>query len=452
MSDYGERQRAQILYNHLYFSGLSDEHIKSIVASKSYRRIIYHPNFSPRVIEWMTDSFNASSIPATNFVDEFLGKLTDPSLLWAHVFDNQLRETARAILVVLALARDGSLYLTDLRIAVREVTTLLIGKFIGSSELDRDLRILDGNFVLSRRINDELTIVNFHNPSVRDFIFSRLKSNKALFLEYLKAVPFFEMLEFGWLFVDEAEELSAPEVYFYGSFFVERLHETVYGPSSESPSQIDWEQRAKFARRSPQIFRRLLFLLEVSRSLNDGANLNSTLASLPEYLPASFKNVDLMSFITAVSESPFVDSNVRGEVLRLAYEKLCHTCPVGFLDLNMIAMFLEQNVEHQRLYGAGSGQDFFMEYYISIAERVLELKDVDLLAGEVKMFEMLAEAFSVDVAAFLPELHELIEILTEERLNDPGSWDDDDGDSYRESDAYMSGGEMDGLFSSLDNS
>src|SRR5690606_19889582 len=51
-----EFDRAEILYNHIYFSDLSEGFIHQIYVDKRYRSIISHKNFNPRLIEFITDA------------------------------------------------------------------------------------------------------------------------------------------------------------------------------------------------------------------------------------------------------------------------------------------------------------------------------------------------------------------------------------------------------------
>jgi Restriction endonuclease len=52
MDSYSRLQRAQILYNHLYFNqSVSGEELRDLCADRRYLRIVDHPHFNPRMIE-----------------------------------------------------------------------------------------------------------------------------------------------------------------------------------------------------------------------------------------------------------------------------------------------------------------------------------------------------------------------------------------------------------------
>jgi hypothetical protein len=54
LRDYTRKVRAEILYNHLYFSDLSDDHKHVLLQKAAYKAIIDHKNYSPRIIEHIT--------------------------------------------------------------------------------------------------------------------------------------------------------------------------------------------------------------------------------------------------------------------------------------------------------------------------------------------------------------------------------------------------------------
>ena len=54
LADYTNLHRAQILYNHLYFSDLPRVYLRNLSVSGMYHEIVQHPHYNPRLIEQMT--------------------------------------------------------------------------------------------------------------------------------------------------------------------------------------------------------------------------------------------------------------------------------------------------------------------------------------------------------------------------------------------------------------
>lgn len=101
IGDYSLRQKAQILYNHLYFSDLPDTYKGALLASDFYLEIVKHPKFNPRLIEWLSSFSRISSILASRYRDFVRDLLRDPSEVWMHAYEQQLSDAGRSLLLAL---------------------------------------------------------------------------------------------------------------------------------------------------------------------------------------------------------------------------------------------------------------------------------------------------------------------------------------------------------------
>ncbi len=101
LANYTRLIKAKILFNHLWFSNLESTYIESIIDSRGYRRIINHPHYSPRVIQWMTKNsqYKYQPINRSSFLEQFLAILDNPKELWKHPF-KQISQAARNMLLV----------------------------------------------------------------------------------------------------------------------------------------------------------------------------------------------------------------------------------------------------------------------------------------------------------------------------------------------------------------
>ena len=70
--DYSDLDKARILANHLYFARVPQDHIAALVEGGAYRKIISHRNYSPRVIEGMTNTTATSACPPAQYPEVFL--------------------------------------------------------------------------------------------------------------------------------------------------------------------------------------------------------------------------------------------------------------------------------------------------------------------------------------------------------------------------------------------
>ncbi|MGB8990730.1 MAG: restriction endonuclease, partial [Desulfobaccales bacterium] len=160
LSQYTRPIRAQMLYNHLYFSNLPREYIKQIVLQAAYLNIIDHPNYNPRIIEYMTDSMWVGMQVPSKYPKRFLQNLKKPFLIWEQAFENHLSNIARTILLVLgSLPRE--IFLEDLKHAVTFFISQRVND-LSEKEFYRALSELQGNFISLKRDRDN-DVIAFHN-------------------------------------------------------------------------------------------------------------------------------------------------------------------------------------------------------------------------------------------------------------------------------------------------
>jgi hypothetical protein len=101
IGDYSFGQKAQILYNHLYFSDLPPPYKDALLQSEFYLEVVRHPKFNPRLIEWLSSFSRIQSISPSAYRDFVRNLLRDPSEVWLHAYDYQLSDAARSLLLAL---------------------------------------------------------------------------------------------------------------------------------------------------------------------------------------------------------------------------------------------------------------------------------------------------------------------------------------------------------------
>ncbi|HYI12858.1 MAG TPA: hypothetical protein VEK57_27665 [Thermoanaerobaculia bacterium] len=199
LGDYTRRIRAEILYNHLYFSDLHDDHKYALLEQSAYRRIIRHKNYSPRIIEHITKRDIADAHAPAEYEAHVLSVLDNPQLLWAHAFDHQLSSAARNLLLVLITLPEETAH-DDAMSAFTSFHRTMhdqLGFRLESNDFRNALRELDGTFIKTDRWGPDL-LISLHNPSVQDFLEHRLVEETATVRTLLDAALFFEQLTILW--------------------------------------------------------------------------------------------------------------------------------------------------------------------------------------------------------------------------------------------------------------
>jgi adenylate kinase family enzyme len=216
-----DMDKANILYNQLWYSGLSGDFVDEIYFNKRYSKIISHKNFNPRLIAFIIDTEKVASYSADKYWDFIKNTLQNPEAVWSHFFSAQMSQENRD-LTILTVLNGRRICEGDLRSAFFALprsesknTGLIDHQFRTSvkqctgSVLDRQIEIpitlkndLDTQTVAI--VSDEQTFYSLFNPSIADFVhgymqrsplwsyyFEALRTTSALqYLEQICSQPF----------------------------------------------------------------------------------------------------------------------------------------------------------------------------------------------------------------------------------------------------------------------
>ncbi|RJQ07665.1 MAG: AAA family ATPase [Dehalococcoidia bacterium] len=188
LSGYTRERRAEILYNHLYFSELPNYIVTSLNPGRQYIRVIEHKNYNPRLISQIVAEVGSQSKTGPEFLRMMLATLDDPLSIWARVYET-LAPLSRVILRVL-VTLPTSVTLSD----VQKATAALYPVAMDDVAFRRALRPLDGSFVSIGRLGTraDQRSIQFRDPSVRDFMRAQLKQEPNGAAELLSKAVYFE--------------------------------------------------------------------------------------------------------------------------------------------------------------------------------------------------------------------------------------------------------------------
>jgi hypothetical protein len=218
ISEYSNLEKAEILYNHLYFSDISRYHINNILKNKAYQTVIRHSNYNPRLIGGVIEMATGNSIKAKDFADTFKNYLDKPSLLWRHVFENQISPIARFILLILATFSDN-LFLDDLEVVISQYDEELKKKYgfsYNSIAYKKAIKELETTFITTDRSRDLKAVVRFSNPSIRDFIISYINEDNGLKMDLVLNAYSYEQLIKNIKFNSAKENIAESAWLIYG--------------------------------------------------------------------------------------------------------------------------------------------------------------------------------------------------------------------------------------------
>lgn len=195
LSEYTRLDRARILYNHIWASGQLDQAAAaSLINDAGYARIIDHPEYNPRLIEYITGlgSLELGERENRDFLGFAIGVLDDPERIWRQAFENQLEPVERGLLVVLA-SMQTEVTAADLETGFRAFCAAA-GIALQGTLFHRSLRVLEGSFAEINPENSE-SLIAPANPSIVDFVAAWLIQAPAEALALCDGAAFFAQLE-----------------------------------------------------------------------------------------------------------------------------------------------------------------------------------------------------------------------------------------------------------------
>jgi len=190
LAKYSKLIRAEILYNHLFYSNLPYGYIHAILIDKSYLKIIDHPNYNPRIIQIMTDIGKIGNISEREFFDFFISNLNNPVNIWEHSFMTQISKSSKYLLYTM-LVSDDQMFEKDLEKSFGKFYENESSKFnfeINREDFINSLKELENTFIKISKVqsgrsyglvkkNKTKNIIQFQNPSIRDFLINKVRNN-----------------------------------------------------------------------------------------------------------------------------------------------------------------------------------------------------------------------------------------------------------------------------------
>ena len=190
LSDYTDIHKANILYNHLYFSEIPSKIYEELIIRKKYKEIINHSNYNPRIIDEVIKNYCDESYD--EFYDNMIYTLDNPEYLWEHIFKNQLKSYSRNLLIILA-TMPNIVESSELKNAFESYNSYICDKYSeirNRYDFDKALKALEVTFIKVEK-NKNKFLISFSNPSVKDFIENIIYNDKETYLECLESTIFF---------------------------------------------------------------------------------------------------------------------------------------------------------------------------------------------------------------------------------------------------------------------
>ena len=208
LARYTRMNRAHILYNHIYFSALPSPYRAALLDTRVYINIIDHRNYSPRIMQLLTEYSRLRDITVPDYVPFFLKSLDNPLFVWEQAFAKSLSQAARNLLVVFATL-PHECFMQDIEAAYLAYNFAYAKSFAASispQDFRAALKELEGDFL--KYDSQELgVVVRFTNPSAADFVRQYIVTSTTELDILLQSVHFYEQFSIIWSWSDTRDHV-----------------------------------------------------------------------------------------------------------------------------------------------------------------------------------------------------------------------------------------------------
>lgn len=199
LARYTRMNRARILYNHIYFSDLPSHYRVALLSNRAYLDIVDHRNYSPRIMQLLTESARIRGVAVAGYADFFVRSLDNPLLVWEQAYERSLSQAARNLAMVLA-TMPHECFTDEIETAFQSYNlnyAKACAATIGPQDYRIALRELDGDF-LKYDAHDLGVLARFTNPSAADYVRQHIERSSVELDLLLSSVCFYEQLRSIW--------------------------------------------------------------------------------------------------------------------------------------------------------------------------------------------------------------------------------------------------------------
>lgn len=187
-------EKAKIFMNHLLKENVPLDYMKYLKKGSSYRRIVKHQNYNPRIIEYVTLKSRYKDVEPKNYVEFINNHLTDPKEIWNDEFLNKLENIDRIFMFTL-------FSLTDTYVDEEILRECFYIQLEFEVNIDKTINYFSdaksrlGSSLIKFYDENSVKKVGVINPSLNDYLSHQLKENSFLLEQMKKAAIYLEQIE-----------------------------------------------------------------------------------------------------------------------------------------------------------------------------------------------------------------------------------------------------------------
>ena len=187
-------EKARILYNHMYFKDLPREYYDYVKRDKNYQRIVNHDNYTPRIIEYITEEDRYKNIKPDRYFDFVIRYLNNPESIWHNEYEKRLQPVDRILIKTLFSITDTTIDYSVLEECFCERLRIENNIDVTSNNFDNVINRLNKSMIKIIDKNNKKKI-SVLNPSVNDYIKNIFLKNINDLENVRKSIVYYEQLE-----------------------------------------------------------------------------------------------------------------------------------------------------------------------------------------------------------------------------------------------------------------
>lgn len=176
MDDLSYKDKSRILYNHLIAQNLPQEYLIELEKNDCYRDIVEHPNYTPRLVEYVTRKSFFKEIRPDDYFSRVKIKFDFPDKIWEEEFSRRHTSIDRIFMFVLYSITDTFVDYSLLKRAFERRLSLLNNLDTSLNHFDQTVKRLNGSFI-SILDDTGVRMISVLNPSINDYLRKKFYSN-----------------------------------------------------------------------------------------------------------------------------------------------------------------------------------------------------------------------------------------------------------------------------------
>jgi hypothetical protein len=182
-NDFSSTEKARILIKHLQISKISSINKRKLFECAKWTvfgapkqlniyHIIYHRNFNPRLIEFITHADNYDL--KEDYVEFVIRNLDNPQEIYEHTYNNNLIEIDKAIIKAIFLK---SIYKTNYEVECEKLVKTILKLNFTEDEFYISLKKLEQSFISIYKNEFGIDVCKFYNPSILDYCIKKFANS-----------------------------------------------------------------------------------------------------------------------------------------------------------------------------------------------------------------------------------------------------------------------------------